>query len=613
MLIPRPYIRHALPRGIRPFASQPLPPPSPASSTRPNHRRSRGQVWGRRLLIAGALGGTLYVYDKEYNASAVGRSLRTAYIGIVCTLDYKINFAPSKADQIEALHSRVANRLRWVIDTNQGLYLKLGQALGLQAALLPKPYREAFGHVFDRAPAVPYEEVVGVFMKDVGVRPEDIFETFSEEALATASIAQVHKATLKPGVGNEKDSKPVAVKVQKPEISLQMEWDLFSYRALMWLSEKLFDMPMYFVAKYVSDQMRYETSFIHEAGNARRCADLLAQTPELRDDVYVPRVYGKDEGCQESDRVMVMEWVDGCRLNDKKQIEDWGLNVREVMDITISTMSAMTFSWGFVHCDPHPGNILVRPHPTKKGKPQIILIDHGLYIDLPRQFREDYCTLWRSLFVLDVPKIETIARKWGIALDPNLFASAILLRPFQVNNRDKKAAPKPEPQGGVFHHGKHSSASPAPGSTAEQDQYAQQVELKRRLKTMLENEQLIPRELIFLTRCQRMMQAANQLLGSPSSRINITAKWASIGYTRSLTGSRSLHIVGWWVWMRERVEDVIFRVTVGFFDLAFWANALKQRIMPREKGDWEERLQAQFETMAKEEFGIEIDDDVFLG
>ncbi|WVQ76577.1 hypothetical protein IAR50_006249 [Cryptococcus sp. DSM 104548] len=602
MLLLRPYLRHSLPKGVCSVASQPPRAPSPASSGSKG-RRSRGQVWGRRLLMTGALGGGLYVYDKEFNASAVGRSLRTAYIGILCTLDYKINFAPSKADQIEALHSRVANRLRWVIDINQGLYLKLGQALGLQAALLPKPYREAFGHVFDRAPAVPYEDVVGVFMKDLGVRPEDIFETFSEEAMATASIAQVHKATLRPGVGNEGSSKPVAVKVQKPEISLQMEWDLFSYRSLMWLAETLFDMPMYFVAKYVSTQMRYETSFIHEAGNARRCAELLAQTPELRDDVYVPRVYGKDEGCQESDRVMVMEWVDGCRLNDKKQIEDWGLNVREVMDLTISTMSAMTFSWGFVHCDPHPGNILVRPHPSKKGKPQIILIDHGLYIDLPHQFREDYCTLWRSLFVLDVPKIETIARKWGIALDPNLFASAILLRPFQVNNRDKKSSSKDN----------NSAGSQAAVRAAEHDQYTQQVELKKRLKTMLENEQLIPRELIFLTRCQRMMQAANQLLGSPSSRINITAKWASIGYTRSLTGSRSLHHVGWWVWMRERVEDVIFRVTVGFFDLAFWANALKQRILPREKGDWEQRLQAQFETMAKEEFGIEIDDDVFLG
>lgn len=66
-------------------------------------------------------------------------------------------------------------------------------------------------------------------------------------------------------------------------------------------------------AKYVSNQMRFETSFIHEASNARRCAEFLERTTELRDDVYVPRVYGKDEGCLESDRVMVMEWIDGCR------------------------------------------------------------------------------------------------------------------------------------------------------------------------------------------------------------------------------------------------------------------------------------------------------------
>lgn len=73
-----------------------------------------------------------------------------------------MNFVPSKADQIDALHERVAGRLRWIIDINQGLYLKMGQALGLQATLLPKPYQQAFGHVFDRAPSVPYAEVEGV-------------------------------------------------------------------------------------------------------------------------------------------------------------------------------------------------------------------------------------------------------------------------------------------------------------------------------------------------------------------------------------------------------------------------------------------------------------------
>jgi aarF domain-containing kinase len=59
--------------------------------------------------------------------------------------------------------------------------------------------------------------------------------------------------------------------------------------------------------------MRHETSFLEEATNARKCAKLLAETPELADDIHVPHVYGKDEGCPESDRIMVMEWVDGCR------------------------------------------------------------------------------------------------------------------------------------------------------------------------------------------------------------------------------------------------------------------------------------------------------------
>jgi aarF domain-containing kinase len=111
------------------------------------------------------------------------------------------------------------------------------------------------------------------------------------------------------------------------------------------------------------------------------------------------------------------------------------------MDIAISLNSAMTFTWGFVHCDPHPGNILVRRHPDpkrgRKGEPQIVLIDHGLYIPLREQFREEYCTLWRSLFVLDVGKIEEIARKWGIAVDANMWVSTPRQRAVQAV-RDKQ-------------------------------------------------------------------------------------------------------------------------------------------------------------------------------
>ena len=112
------------------------------------------------------------------------------------------------------------------------------------------------------------------------------------------------------------------------------------------------------------------------------------------------------------------------RLNDTAAIDALQLSRRSIMDLAISLNSAMTFTWGFVHCDPHPGNILVRRHPDPakraREKPQIVLIDHGLYIPLRKEFREEYCTLWRSLFVLDVAKIEEIAKRWGIAVDANM-------------------------------------------------------------------------------------------------------------------------------------------------------------------------------------------------
>ncbi|KAJ9116125.1 hypothetical protein QFC20_000802 [Naganishia adeliensis] len=448
--------------------------------------------------------------------------------------------------------------------------------LGLQAALLPKPYKEAFANIFDAAPNIPYTDIKQVFSEDfAGKAPEELFTSFEETPIASASIAQVHEAVidrhevLEDGSVGKRWQEKVAVKVQKPAIRKQMEWDLWSYRSLMYLTEKLFDMPMYFVADYVSEQMRLETDFLNEAINAQKCAAFLADTPELKDKVYVPKVYSEVASSQ---RVMVMEWVKGCRITDRKQIEDWGFNPREVMDTVISCMSAMTFKWGF------------------------ILLDHGLYITLPDKFKNEYCRLWRSLFTLDTKSIEDIALKWGIQLPVDLFASAILLRPFQVDKR-RRAAQK--------------LAEEPPKS-----EYEQQVELKQRMRNMLANEALIPRELIFITRNQRMSQANNQTIGSLSPRINITAHWAARGYRDSVAQDRSLRAEGIRGWLQDRRDNFIFGLALLALDANFWSTRFKQWWYSNKgKGEtgWEDQLQAQFEKMAKDEFGIELQDDVFFG
>ncbi|KAH7343966.1 putative mitochondrion protein [Rhizoctonia solani] len=548
------------------------------------------------LLGLGTFGTGVYYYDREYKASAIRRSLRTLWMGIVVTLDYKWNFNPANSEGIDELHERVAKRLHNCVIDNGGLYIKAGQAIGLQAGLLPAPYREAFNTIFDQAPTEDFKVVKKTVESSLGAPISTLFDSFDTEPVASASIAQVHRAVL--------NGKEVAVKVQKSAIPQQLEWDLFSYRMLLWMGEKFFGMPIAFVASYVSDQMRHETDFMREARNATRASEDINSDPKLRGRAVVPKVYWERTG----DRVMTADWIGGaCRITDADTQRKWGFDPKIAMDTLLDVIGAQMFVFGFLHADPHPGNVLVRPNPENPKIPQVVLIDHGLYVTLSEKFRKEYATLWRSLFVGDLEAIENIAEDWGIRKgNANLFSSAILLRPHRVQ--------KPDPS--------------QENQDASTDHYSQQVYavccpslplsgypkpfvismLKEKMKTFLEFQDLIPRELIFVGRAQRMLQANNQSLGSPSNRLNITARWAAAGYAQTLPPaadgvSDKFHAV---------VSLVLFRLALSLVDLGFWFTRIRQWLYGPSWG-FEDVLDQQFRDMARSELGVEIGDDAFNG
>ncbi|CDZ98187.1 Predicted unusual protein kinase [Phaffia rhodozyma] len=569
-----------LPKVVRPLPSQKHLFPTP-----PWIKYTVRKPYSIGWIIGGTVAG-LYIYDNKFQASTGVRTIRTLWTGLVVTLDFKWNFSPGKSEKINELHERTATRVSNLINENAGLYIKLGQQLGTQAAVLPPAYRKPFSSFSDAAPVVSFDEILPVFIKEFGAHPDELFDSFERTPIASASIAQVHKAKLK-------DGREVAVKVQKPAIEKQVEWDLWSYRTMMWCMQAVFDYPTYFVASYVSEQMRRETDFRIEADNSRRTDQFLSKTPSLQGQVYIPKVYPQYSG----ERIMTMEYVNGCRINDREQLDKWDFRggLRRTMDIVLDLFACQTFEWGWVHCDPHPGNILVRPNPENPRYPQVILIDHGLYIPLSEKFRTEYSALWRSLFVLDIGTIEKTARAWGVTFDSDMFASAILLRPTRL--RASKKAPKSEE---IL-------------KREQMTEYELQVDMKRRLKALLENEQLIPRELIFLVRAQRMLQAANQGLGSPSNRVNITAKWAAKGYAlTSPTANQSIYQVGLSAYLRDLQQIWLFEATLKLIDIGFWTNKLYQWVTElvtgKTEGGLEERLQKQFEAMAKEEFGIDLDE-----
>ncbi|EFP85933.2 atypical/ABC1/ABC1-B protein kinase [Puccinia graminis f. sp. tritici CRL 75-36-700-3] len=404
-------------------SSQPTPHRTPPG-------RSSSVFLGTTATLVGLLG-LGWAIDKYLYAEALGRTLRLAYNAGLIILDYKLNFNPDSSP--DELHERVSQRISKTCLQNGGLYIKLGQSIAIQAAILPAPYKKAFEAMFDAAIPLPFEDVLRVWNQEFPAQPIDsIFDHFDPVPVACGSIAQVHQATLK------NSGQLVAVKVQRPDIPIQMELDLFAYRSLLYVYQKVFELPVYFIAHYVSDQIRKETDFVCEAKNSERTATLIENDPSLKDQIYVPKVHWP----LTTGRILTTEYVEnGCKLTDEGGLRGRRVAKKEAMDLAMRLFSQMVFSYGWLHCDLHPGNVLV--FKRNDGKLNLALIDHGLYIALPDQFRCDYCELWRSLFVLDTESIERIARGWGIA-NSDLFASATLLRPFKVRKQPPQLGSDPQ-------------------------------------------------------------------------------------------------------------------------------------------------------------------------
>ena len=132
--------------------------------------------------------------------------------------------------------------------------------------------------------------------------------------------------------------------------------------------------------------MEAELDFDAEATNSIRCAQELNYLPFL----YVPRVI---KACSSS-RILTTEFIEGIKISDREKIKAAGLSVSDIDRKLLRILSEHIFKTGFVHADPHPGNLLVRK--INDGC-QIVLLDHGLYEELKKPVRESLAGLWVAI------------------------------------------------------------------------------------------------------------------------------------------------------------------------------------------------------------------------
>ncbi|KNC85731.1 atypical/ABC1 protein kinase [Sphaeroforma arctica JP610] len=449
----------------------------------------------------------------------VTRTFRTLKVAGSTIYDYKFC---SEREPLEDVHERVANRVLNLCQKNGGLYVKLGQGIASMNHILPPQFNRVFSVLHDKAPMVDWASVQKTIQADFGRPYNELYATFDHQAVASASIAQVHKATLHDGTS-------VAVKVQKPCIARQVDLDLMTYRLIVWVFERAFDLPMYWTVAYTEENLRKELDFQHEAANSNKAKEQLSTF----DNVYVPTVYSD----RTTKRVLTSEWIDGAKMNDPEAMDRIGVNVDEVVKTLVNVSGFQVFISGFCHADVHFGNLLVR---KKANGHELVILDHGLYVEESNKFREEYCQLWKSMFLLDVDGMKEICKKWGIT-DHELFASFTLMKPY-------------------------STKRPVASKVSRAEVMQLQRQAKDRVRRLLEDTSLFPKELIFIGRSMNIVRANNKHLGSPVNRVNVLVSWANQGTKRSNAK------YSWYL------HEFRFRIQMFVVDIFYYSSRLWQKL-----------------------------------
>ena len=239
-------------------------------------------------------------------------------------------------------------------------FIKVGQTLSTRSEILPKAYRDELSKLQMQCEPLPFEDVLNALDTFYDHHRDDVFASIDPTPLGSASLAQVHKATLHNG-------DVVAIKVQRPGVRATMAQDIDVMRMLArHASFFIRDNQMVDLRDVVEELWQTfleETDFSIEAAN-------LAEFARLNKDVAFitcPKPYPE----YSNESVLVMEYVDGISIRETETLRARGYNLEEIGEKILDNYATQILDHGFFHADPHPGNIFI-----KDGK--IVYIDLGI-------------------------------------------------------------------------------------------------------------------------------------------------------------------------------------------------------------------------------------------
>lgn len=275
--------------------------------------------------------------------------------------------------RIGALHIKNANRVKKAILKLEGLFIKVGQLLSILSNFLPEAFQEPLEALQNQIPPRPFEEIEKRVEKELGKKPLELFSSFDQTPLASASIGQAHRAILKDGTN-------VVVKVQHANIEKIAEIDLEIMERLTNLFSYFYKVKgIEFAYTQVQKMIREELDFKQEALAMKKVKENLKE----ESGVLIPSIHEEFS----TKRVLTTTFCEGVKINDLETIDQWNIDKKELGNRLVHAYCQMVFGDGFYHADPHPGNILVQKDGT------IVLLDFGATGTLRQEMREGFLNL----------------------------------------------------------------------------------------------------------------------------------------------------------------------------------------------------------------------------
>ncbi|ETW08547.1 Atypical/ABC1 protein kinase, variant [Aphanomyces invadans] len=479
---------------------------------------------------------------------------RVAKAGAETFVDFKRN-VPAKPDEVDAdtshawkkLHEdyktalraynlRTAERLLHVCKQNGGVFTKIGQQLASLNHALPVEYTSTLSVLQDQALPVSFEEAKSAVETELGGPLDQFFREFNTKPIAAASLAQVHHAVTQ-------DGREVAVKIQYPKLAKTLASDLWAVRQAIYAIERIWDISVRWIIPEIEQALEAELDFSAEKQNSRKIQALFRSTPF----VYIPTVY--DE--LSTRRVLTMEFIHGVKVTNTNAItQKLRLDPVDIAGKVSAMFAEMVFCSGFVHCDPHPGNLFVRRHPHRPREAQIVLLDHGLYRQLDDDFRQTFCRLWKALLLRDNKLLMECGERFHVGPYTKFFPL-------------------------IFTYRAMNSKTIMGGQMSAEEKQALRQDLKSLQGTNV-NEffEHLPRDMLFVFRSTNLTRSLNKDLGGNSrQRFQIFGMYALKGLSqdRAATGAALTPWQSFW-WTVD-YANLVFRLR-----LIDWGMYLHQKL-----------------------------------